>query len=161
RRRRDRADRHGAAPARLPRGAAGPGSEQGADPDPRVGLHGLRPEPGGGARLGAAPQAGRAAAGAHRAGPRVRAAYRPCRRRGWSPAGGAHVRGTPPTGSRLRTVSLRRRVTALSMLVLAAVLVVVTVLTDVVFAAQTRAGLRDELAVRAALAGQLVAQGVS
>jgi two-component system, OmpR family, sensor kinase len=71
------------------------------------------------------------------------------------------VSGRPPAGSRLRTVSLRRRVTALSMLVLAAVLVVVTVLTDVVFAAQSRAGLRDELTVRAALAGQLVAQGVS
>ena len=70
------------------------------------------------------------------------------------------MKGRPPAGSRLRTVSLRRRVTALSMLVLAAVLVVVTVLTDIVFAAQTRAGLRDELSVRAALAGQLVAQGV-
>jgi two-component system OmpR family sensor kinase len=66
----------------------------------------------------------------------------------------------PGGGARLRTVSLRRRVTALSMLVLAAVLVLVTVLTEVVFAAQTRAGLRDELSVRAALAGQLVAQGV-
>ncbi|WP_433558049.1 HAMP domain-containing sensor histidine kinase [Pseudonocardia xinjiangensis] len=63
-------------------------------------------------------------------------------------------------GSRLRTVSLRRRVTALSMLVLAAVLVAVTVLADVVFSTQTRSGLRDELAVRAALAGQLVAQRV-
>jgi two-component system OmpR family sensor kinase len=60
---------------------------------------------------------------------------------------------------RLRTVSLRRRVTALSMLVLAAVLLVVGVLTDVVFAAQSRADLQSQLGVRAALAGQLVAQG--
>ncbi|MCU1660476.1 MAG: hypothetical protein JWR58_541, partial [Pseudonocardia sp.] len=60
----------------------------------------------------------------------------------------------------LRTVSLRRRVTALSMLVLAAVLVLVGVLTDVVFATQTRAHLHDELTVRAALAGRLVAQGL-
>ena len=62
--------------------------------------------------------------------------------------------------SQLRTVSLRSRVTALSMLVLAAVLLLVGVLTDVVFAAQTRAGLQEQLNVRAALAGQLVAQGV-
>lgn len=62
--------------------------------------------------------------------------------------------------NRLRTVSLRRRVTALSMLVLAAVLLVVGVLTDVVFAAQSRADLRGELTVQAGLAGQLSAQGV-
>jgi two-component system, OmpR family, sensor kinase len=62
--------------------------------------------------------------------------------------------------TRLRTVSLRRRVTASSLLVLAAVLLVVGVLTDVAFAAQTRAATREQLAVRAALAGQLVAQGV-
>jgi signal transduction histidine kinase len=65
-----------------------------------------------------------------------------------------------PAPGRLRTVSLRRRVTALSMLVLAAVLLVVGVLTDVVFAAQTRSELREQLDVRAALAGQLVAQGL-
>ncbi len=65
-----------------------------------------------------------------------------------------------PAPGRLRTVSLRRRVTALSMLVLAAVLLVVGVLTDVVFAAQTRAELREQLDVRAALAGQLVTQGL-
>ncbi|GAA1288581.1 HAMP domain-containing sensor histidine kinase [Pseudonocardia aurantiaca] len=64
------------------------------------------------------------------------------------------------TPARLRTVSLRRRVTALSMLVLAAVLLLVGVLTDVVFAAQTRAELREQLNVRAGLAGQLVEQGV-
>jgi two-component system, OmpR family, sensor kinase len=61
---------------------------------------------------------------------------------------------------RLRTVSLRRRVTALSLTVLAAVLLVVGVLTDVVFSAQIRSELRQQLDVRAALAGQLVAQGV-
>jgi two-component system, OmpR family, sensor kinase len=60
----------------------------------------------------------------------------------------------------LRTVSLRRRVTALSMVVLAAVLLLVGVLTDVVFSAQTRSELREQLNVRAGLAGQLVAQGV-
>ena len=62
--------------------------------------------------------------------------------------------------ARLRTVSLRRRVTALSMVVLAAVLLLVGVLTDVVFAAQTRAEMREQLNVRAGLAGQLVEQGV-
>ena len=56
--------------------------------------------------------------------------------------------------------SLRARVTALSLLVLAAVLLVVGVLTDVVFAAQSRADLRSQLTVRAALAGELVARGV-
>jgi signal transduction histidine kinase len=60
----------------------------------------------------------------------------------------------------LRTVSLRRRVTALSLTVLAAVLLVVGVLTDVVFSAQIRSELRQQLNVRATLAGQLVAQGV-
>jgi signal transduction histidine kinase len=60
----------------------------------------------------------------------------------------------------LRTVSLRRRVTVLSLVVLAAVLLVVGVLTDVVFSAQIRSELRQQLAVRATLAGQLVAQGV-
>lgn len=60
----------------------------------------------------------------------------------------------------LPTVSLRRRVTALSMAVLAAVLLLVVVLTDVVFAAQSRADIRGQLAVRAALAVQLTAQGV-
>lgn len=61
----------------------------------------------------------------------------------------------------LRTVSLRRRVTVLSLTVLAAVLLVVGVLTDVFFSAQIRSELRQQLDVRAALAGQLVAQGVS
>jgi two-component system, OmpR family, sensor kinase len=61
----------------------------------------------------------------------------------------------------LRTVSLRARVTALSLVVLAAVLLVVGVLTDVVFVAQSRADLRSQLDVRAQLAGQLVAQGLT
>ncbi|MBW0119575.1 sensor histidine kinase, partial [Pseudonocardia abyssalis] len=56
--------------------------------------------------------------------------------------------------------SLRARVTALSLLVLAAVLLVVGVLTDVVFTAQSRADLRGQLTVRAALAGELVGRGV-
>ncbi|GAA2546142.1 HAMP domain-containing sensor histidine kinase [Pseudonocardia hydrocarbonoxydans] len=56
--------------------------------------------------------------------------------------------------------SLRARVTASSLLVLAAVLLVLGVLTDVVFAAQSRAELRDQLSVRAALAGELVTRGV-
>ena len=60
---------------------------------------------------------------------------------------------------RLRTVSLRRRVTTLSLLVLAAVLLVVGVLTDVVFSAQTRSDLRGELTVRAGLAGELAQRG--
>jgi signal transduction histidine kinase len=60
---------------------------------------------------------------------------------------------------RLRTVSLRRRVTTLSLLVLAAVLLVVGVLTDVVFSAQTRSDLRGELMVRAGLAGELAQRG--
>ena len=64
-----------------------------------------------------------------------------------------------PTMS-LPTMSLRRRVTALSLAVLATVLLLVLVLTDVVFAAQTRSDARAQLAVRANLAGQLVAQGV-
>jgi two-component system, OmpR family, sensor kinase len=60
----------------------------------------------------------------------------------------------------LRTVSLRGRVTAFSMLVLATVLLVVGVLTDVVFAAQARSDLRAQLDVRAGLAGELVTEGV-
>jgi len=56
--------------------------------------------------------------------------------------------------------SLRARVTVSSLLVLAAVLLVVGVLTDVVFAAQSRAELRGQLTVRAALAGELVTRGV-
>jgi two-component system OmpR family sensor kinase len=62
--------------------------------------------------------------------------------------------------TRLHTVSLRRRVTVLSLTVLAAVLLVVGGLTDIVFSAQIRAELREQLDVRAALAGELVAQGV-
>jgi two-component system OmpR family sensor kinase len=62
--------------------------------------------------------------------------------------------------TRLRTVSLRRRVTVLSLVVLAAVLLVVGVLTDVFFSAQIRSELRQQLNVRATLAGELVAQGV-
>jgi two-component system, OmpR family, sensor kinase len=64
------------------------------------------------------------------------------------------------TVSQLRTVSLRRRVTVLSLTVLAAVLLVVGVLTDFFFSAQIRSELRQQLDVRATLAGQLVAQGV-
>jgi signal transduction histidine kinase len=48
----------------------------------------------------------------------------------------------------------------LSLTVLAAVLLVVGVLTDVFFSAQIRSELRQQLDVRATLAGQLVAQGV-
>ncbi|GAA0933048.1 HAMP domain-containing sensor histidine kinase [Pseudonocardia zijingensis] len=62
---------------------------------------------------------------------------------------------------RLRTVSLRRRVTVLSLTVLAAVLLVVGVLTDFFFSNQIRSELRQQLDVRATLAGQLVAQGVA
>ncbi len=62
---------------------------------------------------------------------------------------------------RLRAVSLRARVTALSMLVLAAVLLAVGVLTDVIFAAQSRSDIGSQLQVRAQLAGQLVAQGLT
>lgn len=61
----------------------------------------------------------------------------------------------------MKTVSLRRRVTAMSMIVLAAVLLAVGVFTDVAFAAQSRAELRSQLAVRAELAGQLMAQGLT
>ncbi|MBW0091835.1 HAMP domain-containing protein [Pseudonocardia sp. KRD-184] len=57
--------------------------------------------------------------------------------------------------------SLRARVTALSLLVLALVLLVVGVLTDVVFTAQSRADLRSQLTVRAALAAELVGRGVA
>jgi two-component system, OmpR family, sensor kinase len=67
----------------------------------------------------------------------------------------------PVRPGRLRTVSLRRRVTALTLAVLAAVLLLVAVLTDVVFTAQSRADVRAQLAVRANLAGQLAAQGTA
>ncbi|NMH97129.1 HAMP domain-containing protein [Pseudonocardia sp. K10HN5] len=60
----------------------------------------------------------------------------------------------------MRTVSLRGRVTALSLVVLAVALLLVGVLADVVFAAQSRADLRTRLTERATLAGQLVEQGV-
>jgi signal transduction histidine kinase len=60
----------------------------------------------------------------------------------------------------LRTVSLRRRVIAFSLTVLAVVLLLVVLLADVLFAARSRADLRAQLVVRANLAGQLVAQGV-
>lgn len=60
----------------------------------------------------------------------------------------------------LDTASLRRRVTALSLAVLAAVLLVVGVLTDVVVDAQTRSDLRGELASRSVQADDLVARGV-
>lgn len=56
--------------------------------------------------------------------------------------------------------SLRRRVTALSLAVLAAVLLLVGVFTDVVVDAQTRSDLRGELATRAAQADDLVGRGV-
>ena len=65
-----------------------------------------------------------------------------------------------PAASVLRTVSLRRRVTALSLAVLAVVLLLVVLLADVLFAAQSRADVRAQLVVRANLAGQLVAQRV-
>ncbi|WP_308259318.1 HAMP domain-containing sensor histidine kinase [Pseudonocardia sp. H11422] len=61
----------------------------------------------------------------------------------------------------LRTASLRGRVTAFSLLVLAVALLLVGVLTDVVFAAQSRSDLRARLTDRATLAGQLVEQGVT
>jgi two-component system OmpR family sensor kinase len=76
----------------------------------------------------------------------------------------APIRTHRPVSQRrapLRTVSLRRRVTALSLTVLAVVLLVVVVLTDVLFAAQSRTDARAQLAVRANLAGQLVTQGVA
>jgi signal transduction histidine kinase len=57
--------------------------------------------------------------------------------------------------------SLRARVTASSLAVLAAVLLGITLLTDVVFAAQSNADLRAAVASRAALAQQLTAQGVT
>jgi two-component system OmpR family sensor kinase len=63
-------------------------------------------------------------------------------------------------GPGLDTASLRGRVTALSLVVLAAVLLVVGVLTDVVMDAQTRSDLRGELAARSAQADDLVARGV-
>ncbi|MFC4949405.1 sensor histidine kinase [Pseudonocardia sp. GCM10023141] len=62
---------------------------------------------------------------------------------------------------RLRSYSLRARVTALSMLVLAAVLIVVGVLTDVIFAAQSRVDMRNQLALRAQIATSLQAEGYS
>lgn len=66
----------------------------------------------------------------------------------------------PRRATGLRTVSLRRRVTASSLLVLAAVLLVVGVLTDVLVAAQTRSDLQSRLDGRAATAVQLAGQGV-
>lgn len=63
------------------------------------------------------------------------------------------------TRPRLRTTSLRARVTAMSMLALALLLVVAGVLTDVVFAAQTRADLRDQLDLRADVVSTLLAEG--
>ena len=67
------------------------------------------------------------------------------------------VAGRPGRTGPLKTVSLRRRVTALTLLVLAAVLLLTAVLTDVLFAAQSRADVRAQLLVRANLAGQLTA----
>lgn len=60
---------------------------------------------------------------------------------------------------RLGSTSLRARVTGWSMLVLAVLLVVAGVLTDVVFAAQSRADLRDQLELRADVAATLIAEG--
>ncbi|MCO5610770.1 hypothetical protein L7F22_065011 [Adiantum nelumboides] len=77
RRRAGRADGHRAAAAGLPGRPARAGGEQGADPEPGLGLDRLRPEPGRGARLRAAPQARRAAAAAHGARHRLRAARGP------------------------------------------------------------------------------------
>ncbi|MGI5127706.1 ATP-binding protein [Pseudonocardia sp. CA-107938] len=56
--------------------------------------------------------------------------------------------------------SLRARVTASSLGVLAIVLVGITLLTDVVFVAQSNADLRAAVAARAALAQQLATQGL-
>jgi signal transduction histidine kinase len=66
-----------------------------------------------------------------------------------------------PRGPLLRTVSLRTRVTALSLAVLAAVLLLVGLLTDVVFAAQSRSDLRERLETRAAVGVDLAAGGAS
>jgi len=60
----------------------------------------------------------------------------------------------------LRTASLRRRVTTLSLVVLAAVLLVVGVLLDVVVQVRARSDLRAELAARVVLAQDLLARGL-
>lgn len=65
-----------------------------------------------------------------------------------------------PGEARLDTASLRRRVTALSLTVLAAVLLAVGLLTDVVVEAQTRTDQRNDLSARADAADQLVARGI-
>lgn len=68
---------------------------------------------------------------------------------------------TVRSSGRLRTVSLRARVTALSLAVLAAVLLVVGVLTDVLVAAQTRADVRGALTARAAIGQEIAARGAT
>lgn len=65
-----------------------------------------------------------------------------------------------PAEPGLETASLRRRVTALSLTVLAVVLLVVGLLTDVVVEAQTRADQRNDLTARADAADGLVARGI-
>jgi two-component system, OmpR family, sensor kinase len=62
---------------------------------------------------------------------------------------------------RLRTVSLRHRVIAAGVLVIAAVLLLLGLATDVLFAAQSRRDTDAALRGRAQLAEQLVAQGVA
>ncbi|MGE3660462.1 MAG: sensor histidine kinase [Pseudonocardia sp.] len=70
-------------------------------------------------------------------------------------------RAAAPSGPpRLDTASLRRRVTALSLVVLAVVLLVVGLLTDLVVEAQTRTDQRNDLTARADAAEQLVGRGI-
>jgi len=71
--------------------------------------------------------------------------------------------GPPGPGlpGRLRTVSLRRRVIGLSVVVLAGVLALVLISADLIFGALTRSAATNRLVDRAALAEQLVKQGVS
>ncbi len=68
--------------------------------------------------------------------------------------------GGSQSGGSLRTVSLRARVTVLTLLVVAVVLVLVAVLTGVLFAVESRADLRSGLPVRATLAQELVTRHV-
>jgi two-component system, OmpR family, sensor kinase len=62
--------------------------------------------------------------------------------------------------NRLRTASLRRRVTLSSVAVLAVVMLLLAVVTDVLFAAQSDRELRALLQDRIRLAEQLTRQGV-
>lgn len=71
--------------------------------------------------------------------------------------------GAPGAGlpGRLRTMSLRRRVIGLSVVVLAGVLALVLISADLIFGALTRSAATNRLVDRATLAEQLVKQGVS